>query len=51
MSMIIARGFGKESKGKRERGFFTESSRKITERHPAGLFMELSIMKYSHGWP
>ena len=51
MSMIITRGSGKESKGEREQGFITEGSRKITERHPPGLFMELSIIKYSHEWP
>lgn len=51
MSMIITRGFGKESKGEREQGFITEGSRKIIERHPPGLLMELSITKYSHGWP
>lgn len=51
MSMVIARGLGKESRGKREWGFITKSSRKIAEMHLARLRMELSIIKYSHGWP
>lgn len=50
MSMIITRGFGKESKGEREQGFITEGSRKITDTDPPGLFMELSIIKYSYEW-
>lgn len=51
MSMRITRKFGKESKGEREQGFITEGSRNVTERHPPGLFMEFSIIKYFHEWP
>lgn len=51
MSVLIATEFGKENKGEREQGFITAYSRMISERHPPGLFMELSIIKYSHEWP
>lgn len=52
MSMTVTTGFGKDlSKGEREQWFITEGSRRIIGRHPPGLFMEFSIIKYSHEWP